>query len=64
MDVAQDDNNNVFPIAFALFEGETAGGWGLFLSHLITHVARQVNLCLISDRHPAIESGYNNHDNG
>ena len=26
MVVAQDDNNNVFPIAFALVEGETAGG--------------------------------------
>ncbi|KAI5394026.1 hypothetical protein KIW84_060931 [Lathyrus oleraceus] len=31
MAVAQDDNNNVFPIAFALVEGETAGGWGFFL---------------------------------
>jgi hypothetical protein len=64
MAVAQDGNNNVFPIAFALVEGETAGGWGFFLSHLRTHVAPQANLCLISDRHASVESAYNNHDNG
>ncbi|KAI5448200.1 hypothetical protein KIW84_015573 [Lathyrus oleraceus] len=64
MVVAQDGNNNVFPISFALIEGETAGGWGFFLRHLRMHVASQANLCLISDRHAAIESAYNNHDNG
>ncbi|XP_050908367.1 uncharacterized protein LOC127121990 [Lathyrus oleraceus] len=62
--VAQDDNNNVFPVAFAMVEGETTGGWGFFLSHLRIHVVPQDNLCLISDRHATIESAYNNHDNG
>jgi hypothetical protein len=64
MAVAQDGNNNIFCIAFALVEGETAGGWGFFLRHLRTHVAPQANLCLILDRHASIESSYNNHDNG
>jgi hypothetical protein len=63
MVVAQDGNNNVFPIAFALFEGEISGGWGFFLCHLRTHVAPQANHYLISNRHAAIESAYNNHDN-
>ncbi|XP_058741164.1 uncharacterized protein LOC131613519 [Vicia villosa] len=56
MVVAQDGNSNIFPVAFALVEGETAGGWGFFLRNLRTHVAPQPGLCLISDRHAAIES--------
>ncbi|XP_058767146.1 uncharacterized protein LOC131640781 [Vicia villosa] len=39
MVVAQDGNSNIFPVAFALVEGETAGGWGFFLRNLRTHVA-------------------------
>ncbi|XP_058742263.1 uncharacterized protein LOC131614722 [Vicia villosa] len=39
MAVAQDGNNNIFPVAFALVEGEAAGGWGFFLRNLRTHVA-------------------------
>ncbi|XP_058775069.1 uncharacterized protein LOC131649320 [Vicia villosa] len=64
MAVAQDGNNNVFPIAFALVEGETGGGWSFFLKHLRTHVAPQEGLCLISDRHASIVSAYNNPANG
>lgn len=64
MAVAQDGNNNVFPIAFSLVEGETAGGWGFFLKNLRRHVAPQSNLCLISERHASIESAYNNPKNG
>ncbi|CAK8562153.1 unnamed protein product [Lathyrus sativus] len=62
--VAQDGNNNIFPIAFALVEGETAEGWGFFLRNLRRHVAPQPYLCLISDRHASIESAYNNAENG
>ncbi|XP_058750748.1 uncharacterized protein LOC131623742 [Vicia villosa] len=64
MVVAQDGNSNIFPVAFALVEGETAGGWGFFLRNLRTHVAPQPELCLISDRHASIESAYNNPANG
>jgi len=64
MAVAQDGNNNIFPIAFALVEGENAEGWSFFLRNLRLHVAPQPNLCLISDRHPSIISAYNNIDNG
>ncbi|XP_058756461.1 uncharacterized protein LOC131629695 [Vicia villosa] len=64
MAVAQDRNSNIFPVAFALVEGETAGGWGFFLRNLRTHVAPQPELCLISDKHASIESAYNNPANG
>ena len=39
MAVAQDGNNNVFLIAFALVEGETGGAWNFFLKNLRLHVA-------------------------
>ncbi|XP_058753389.1 uncharacterized protein LOC131626586 [Vicia villosa] len=64
MAVAQDGNSNIFPIAFALVEGETAGGWSFFLRNLRTHVAPQPGLCLISYIHASIESAYNNPANG
>ncbi|CAK8561297.1 unnamed protein product [Lathyrus sativus] len=62
--VAQDGNNNIFPVAFALVEGETGETWSFFLRNLRTHVAPQPNLCLISDIHASIVSAYNNPANG
>ncbi|XP_050897911.1 uncharacterized protein LOC127104800 [Lathyrus oleraceus] len=64
MAVAQDGNRNIFPIAFALVEGETEEAWSFFLRNLRMHVTPQPNLCLISDRHQSIKSAYNNPDNG
>ena len=64
MVVAQDGNNNIFPIAFALVEGDTVEGWSFFLRNLRLHIAPQPNLCLISERHPSIISIYDNIDNG
>lgn len=64
MTVAQDDNNNIFPITFALVEGETVGGWSFFLKNIWLHVAPQPKLCFILDTHPSIESAYKNLDNG
>ena len=60
MVVAQDDNNNVFPIAYALIEAETGATWSFFLNNLRTHVAPQCDLCLIFYRHASIDSAYNN----
>ncbi|XP_050918592.1 uncharacterized protein LOC127136029 [Lathyrus oleraceus] len=64
MVVAQDGNRNIFPITFALVEGETGEAWSFFLRNLRMHVTSQPNLCLISDRHESIKSSYNNPDNG
>ncbi|XP_058733593.1 uncharacterized protein LOC131605228 [Vicia villosa] len=64
MAVAQDENVNIFPIAYALVEGETGGAWSFFLKNLRLHVTPQSDICLISDRHESIKSAYNNPDNG
>lgn len=58
MIVTQDDNINIFPVSFTLVEGETLGGWSLFIKNIRAHVAPQPNLYLISDRHASIESAY------
>ncbi|RYR73296.1 hypothetical protein Ahy_A02g007649 isoform K [Arachis hypogaea] len=39
--VAQDGNQNIVPIAFALVEGETADAWHFFLRNLRMHVVRK-----------------------
>ncbi|XP_050875427.1 uncharacterized protein LOC127079059 [Lathyrus oleraceus] len=64
MDVAQDGNENIFPIAFALVESETKEAWSFFLKNLRIHVTPQANQCLISDKHESIKSAYNNPENG
>lgn len=64
MAVAQDGNGNIFPIAFALVEGETKDAWSFFLRNLRMHVTPQANLCLIFDRHESIKSAYNDPENG
>ncbi|XP_058776245.1 uncharacterized protein LOC131650558 [Vicia villosa] len=64
MVVAQDGNGNIFPIAFAIIEGETKDAWSFFLRNLRSHVTPQPNLCLISDRHPSIKSAYDDPANG
>ncbi|XP_058726930.1 uncharacterized protein LOC131598330 [Vicia villosa] len=64
MAVAQDGNNNIFPIAFALVEEETATAWSFFLKNLRAKVAPQPDICLILDMHASIGSAYNNPANG
>lgn len=64
MKVAQDNNNNIFPIDIALVEGNNGGGWSFFLGNLRMHVTPQSNIFFISDRHASIESVYNDLKNG
>ena len=56
MAIAQDGNNQCFPIAYALVEGETKDAWYFFLSRLKHAVTLQDGLCLISNRHESIKS--------
>ena len=60
---AQDEANHIFPIVYAIVEGETTSAWGFFLKNLRRHVTPQINISLISDRHPSIISAYNNPSN-
>ncbi|KAL6345799.1 hypothetical protein AAG906_017551 [Vitis piasezkii] len=49
-----DGNNQLFPLAFALTEGENVDSWGWFLACIRTRVTNRRKLCVISDRHPGI----------
>ncbi|CAL0324864.1 unnamed protein product [Lupinus luteus] len=47
---SQDGNRRVFPVAFAIVEGETKEACEWFFYDLKTYVTPQPNLCIISDR--------------
>ncbi|XP_016206612.1 uncharacterized protein LOC107646985 [Arachis ipaensis] len=55
MGIAQDGNNNILPIAFAIVERENTDSWYFFLTNLKRHIAIQPGILLISDRHAAIK---------
>ncbi|XP_015953842.1 uncharacterized protein LOC107478216 [Arachis duranensis] len=57
--VAQDGNQNIVPIAFALVEGETADAWHFFLRNLRMYVVRKDGVGMISDRHESIRAVVN-----
>nr|XP_029144570.1 uncharacterized protein LOC112705303 [Arachis hypogaea] len=57
--VAQDGNQNIVSIAFALVEGETADAWHFFLRNLRMHVVRKDGVGMISDRHESIRAAVN-----
>ncbi|RYQ80095.1 hypothetical protein Ahy_Scaffold1g106732 isoform C [Arachis hypogaea] len=57
--VAQDGNQNIVPIAFALVEGETADVWHFFLRNLREYVVRKDGVGMISDRHESIRAAVN-----
>ncbi|KAL4378572.1 hypothetical protein GQ457_02G019960 [Hibiscus cannabinus] len=53
--VTQDGDRNIFPIAFAIVESESAESWNFFLKNLDEHVVQEHvvqehEVCLISDR--------------
>ncbi|KAH1081974.1 hypothetical protein J1N35_021735 [Gossypium stocksii] len=48
--IAQGDNRNVLPIAFAIIESENFESWVYFIQNLRRHVVRQDNICIIFDR--------------
>ena len=49
-----DGNNQLFPLAFAITEGENTDSWSWFLACIKVGVTQRKGLCLISDRHPDI----------
>jgi len=62
--IVQDGRNNIFPIACAIVEGETAKILIFFLKSLRTHVTPQQNLCLMSDCHNSISATFNRPSSG
>ncbi|RVX23680.1 hypothetical protein CK203_000755 [Vitis vinifera] len=53
-----DGNNQLFPLAFALTEGENVDSWGWFLACIRNRVTQRRGLCVISDRHPGIMAAF------
>ncbi|KAF1879354.1 hypothetical protein Lal_00005820 [Lupinus albus] len=47
---SQDGNRRIFPVAFAIVEGETKEAWEWFFYNVHTYVTPQPNICIISDR--------------
>nr|XP_025627852.1 uncharacterized protein LOC112720974 [Arachis hypogaea] len=61
--VAQDGNQNIVPIAFAIVEGETADAWEFFLTNLWRYVVTIDGVGIISDHHTSIDAAIA-HSNG
>ncbi|QHO23522.1 uncharacterized protein DS421_12g364270 [Arachis hypogaea] len=57
--VAQDGNQNIVPIAFALVEGETVDAWHFFLRNLRSYVVRRDGVGMISGLHESIRTAVN-----
>ncbi|XP_016199477.1 uncharacterized protein LOC107640471 [Arachis ipaensis] len=62
--IAQDGNLNIFPVVFALIEGENAESWAFFLSHLCQLVTPKEGILVISDRHNSIKAALEAPDSG
>ncbi|XP_025662127.1 uncharacterized protein [Arachis hypogaea] len=64
VEIAQDKNSNIIPIAFALVVGENAESCSFFLSHLRQYVTSQSGILVISDRHKGIKAAFEAPDSG
>ena len=49
-----DGNNQLFPLAFSITEGENIDSWGWFLACIRNRVTQRTEICVISDRHLGI----------
>ncbi|KAA0054283.1 uncharacterized protein E5676_scaffold45G00040 [Cucumis melo var. makuwa] len=62
--LSSDANGHIFPLAFAIVEGENASSWSWFLYALRQYVTNRDGICLISDRHRGTLSAINNEEIG
>ena len=47
-----DGNNQLFPLTFAITEGENTDSWGWFLACIRNRVTQWMGICVISNKHP------------
>ncbi|XP_059292428.1 uncharacterized protein LOC132045868 [Lycium ferocissimum] len=53
--VDMDANGSIFPLAFVITANESNETWGMFLTHLKTHVIKgRQGICVLSDSHKGI----------
>lgn len=57
--VGVDANDQLFPLAFAIVEGENNDSWGWFMACIRMRVTQRADLCVISDRHRSIIAAMN-----
>ncbi|RYQ89587.1 hypothetical protein Ahy_B09g096152 [Arachis hypogaea] len=62
--VAQDGNNNILSVAFAIVESESTESWSFFLTNLRRHVTQEEGLLIISDRSHVIKAILKANDSG
>lgn len=53
----QDGNMQIFPLAFAVVDGENEAGWVWFFKNLSKFVSDEEELVFVSDRHTSIYAG-------
>ena len=53
--MAQDVNNEIYPLAFVVVKSKSKDSWKWFLSCIKEDVTQRKGICLISDRHVGIE---------
>ncbi|VFQ68697.1 unnamed protein product [Cuscuta campestris] len=56
--VALNGNRELFPLAYAVVDGETSNSWAWFFRLLVQRVIRSHRVCVISDRHAGIINAY------
>ena len=54
---AQDADHHIYPVAFAMVDGENDGSWGFFFKQMLCVVEDTTDLMWVSDRHISIEKG-------
>ena len=54
IDMGCDGNNQLFPLAFAITEGENTGSWGWFLACIRNRVTQRTGICVIYDSYQGI----------
>ncbi|RYR14823.1 hypothetical protein Ahy_B04g071526 isoform A [Arachis hypogaea] len=54
--IAQDGNQNIVPVAFAIVEGEMTDAWEFFLTNLWRYVVTTDGVGIISDQHTSIDA--------
>ena len=47
IDMGCNGNNQLFPLAFAITEGENIDSWGWFLAYIINRVTQRLGICVI-----------------
>lgn len=57
--VGVDGNDQLFPLTFAIVEGENNDSWRWFMACIRTRVTHRPDLCVISDRHRSIIAATN-----